>query len=348
MILLLVSLFRRSRQSNKPLSDSMDDIPSSLRHNKSPFMSDLREAMRQRNLAYTTEKTYVYWIKGFIRFSRYTHPTELGPADVDRFLSWLGRNRSVAPGTQAIALNALVFLFEKFLGRELGQLDFQRARPKRRIPQVLTHDESEAIISKLRGKPKLMILIMYGAGLRQAECCSLRVKDIDFGMREIIIRGGKGNKDRRSLLPGSIEPALRRQIERVSKTHVADTAHGFGEVYMPNALAKKYPSASRSLAWQYLFPSSKIAADPRTGELRRHHIHPSTIRKALRTAVIASAINKQITCHTFRHSFATRLLEAGYDLRTIQELLGHADIGTTEIYTHVLNKGGRGVVSPID
>lgn len=326
----------------------MDDIPIAIRLVRRRFVDELRRSIRRRNLAYTTEKTYVHWIKVFIRFNRMRHPDTLGARHVDAFLSWMANERHASPGTQAIALNALVFLFEKHLERELGDLDFSRAKPRHRVPQVLTHAEALDIIGGMRGVTRLMIQIMYGSGLRQAECCSLRIKDVDFGMRELIVRGGKGRKDRRTVLPQSLETPLHIQIDAVRELHAADIGEGFGEVYLPHRLANKYPHAARETAWQFLFPSASIGADPRTGHMRRHHIHPSTVRRALKKAVRASGIPKPVTCHTFRHSFATRLLEKGYDLRTIQELLGHSNISTTEIYTHVLNKGGRGVISPID
>ncbi len=260
----------------------------------------------------------------------------------------MANERHASPGTQAIALNALVFLFEKHLERDLGELDFSRAKPRHRVPQVLTHTEALVIIGGMRGVSRLMIQIMYGSGLRQAECCALRIKDVDFGMRELIVRDGKGRKDRRTVLPQSLEIPLHIQIDAVRELHATDIGEGFGEVYLPHRLTDKYPHAAREAAWQFLFPSACIGADPRNGQMRRHHIHPSTVRRALKKAVRASGIPKPVTCHTFRHSFATRLLEKGYDLRTIQELLGHSNISTTEIYTHVLNKGGRGVISPID
>ncbi|MDP7153431.1 MAG: integron integrase [Gammaproteobacteria bacterium] len=311
-------------------------------------MDRLRAYIRNQKLSYSTEKTYVHWIKVFLRFNRMQHPDNLGAREVDAFLSWLAIDRHVAPGTQAIALNAVIFLFHRFLGRELGKLAYTRAKSKRRLPQVLSHQEAMQIIQLMHGQSKLMIQILYGTGLRQAECYSLRIKDVDFGMNELIVRSGKGNKDRRSILPRSLQPDLRRQIDKTRCLHAKDLSRGFGEVYLPDALDRKYPGAARETGWQFLFPSTTIGIDPRTGQSRRHHIHPTTLRKALRLALRKSGISKPVTCHTFRHSFATRLLEKGYDLRTIQELLGHADISTTEIYTHVLNKGGRGVISPID
>ncbi|MFQ5636282.1 MAG: integron integrase, partial [Gammaproteobacteria bacterium] len=309
----------------------------------------VRYAMRERKLAYTTEKTYVHWIRAYIRFHKMRHPVDMGAAEVDEFLSWLATVRRVAPGTQAIALNALVFLYERFFEQQLGELAFTRSRVQRRIPEVLSHEEAMKIIGLIDRHPiQLMLKLMYGSGLRQAECCSLRVKDIDFSMAELIVRRGKGGKDRRTVLPESIRNDLSRQVDAVEKLHVYDLANGHGAVFMPDALARKYPNASREPGWQFAFPARAPAADPMTGTIRRHHIHPTWVRKQVRKAVLVSGIRKHVTCHTFRHSFATRLLETGYDLRTIQELLGHSDISTTEIYTHVLNKGGRGVVSPID
>ena len=327
---------------------SIDDIPVALQRNNPRFLDRLRAFIRSQKLSYATEKTYVHWIKAFLRFNRMRHPDELGAEEVDAYLSWLAVDRLVSPGTQAIALNALVFLFHRFLSRELGPLAFTRSKVRRRLPQVLSHKEAMKIICLMHGLPKLMIQILYGTGLRQGECCSLRIKDVDFGMNELIVRSGKGNKDRRSILPQSLLSDLQAQVDKARRQHAKDLARGYGEVYLPGALARKYPGAARETGWQFLFPSKTIGLDPRTGQARRHHIHPTTVRKALRHALQKSGIPKPVTCHTFRHSFATRLLEKGYDLRTIQELLGHTDISTTEIYTHVLNKGGRGVISPID
>ena len=326
----------------------IDDIPVPIPQTRPRFMDQLRACMRNQKLSYATEKTYVHWIKTFFRFNRMKHPDNLGAREVDTFLSWLALKRQVSPGTQAIALNSLIFLFKRFLERDLGQLTFTRAKAKRRLPQILHHEEALKIIGLMQGLPKLMVQILYGTGLRQAECCSLRIKDVDISMNELIVRSGKGNRDRRTILPQSLLLDLNAQIKKVKELHEKDLARGFGEVYLPNALDRKYPSRACEFGWQYLFPSATIGTDPRTGQARRHHIHPTTIRKALRRALQESRISKHVTCHTFRHSFATRLLEKGYDIRTIQELLGHTDISTTEIYTHVLNRGGRGVVSPID
>jgi len=327
----------------------VDDIPTPVRQGATRLLDQVRYRMREHNLAFTTEKTYLHWIRSFIRFHRMRHPADMGAHDVDAYLSWLATVRRVSPGTQAIALNALVFLYERFLDQELGQLAFTRSRVQRRIPEVLSHSEAMKIIGLIGRQPiQLMVKLMYGSGLRQAECCSLRVKDVNFSMCELIIRRGKGGKDRRTVLPDSLRTLLTRQIDRVEKLHAFDLAEGFGEVYMPDALARKYPTAALEPTWQYIFPAKNRGIDPLTGVIRRHHMHPTWLRKNVRKAVLESGIRKRVTCHTFRHSFATRLLEQGYDLRTIQELLGHSDISTTEIYTHVLNRGGRGVVSPID
>lgn len=330
------------------LTMPIDDVRQPVAEKPGRFLDRLRLHMRTQGLAYTTEKTYIHWVRNFIRFHRRRHPEDMGAAEVDKYLSWLATHRQVSPATQAIVLNALVYLYKRFLGKDLGQLEYRRARHKRRVPQVLSHDEATTIINKVGPPaPRLVLQLLYGAGLRQAEALNLRVKDVDFSMQEIFVRGGKGNKDRRTLLPGNLVKGLHYQVERVRQLHVEDTAQGYGSVYLPPALARKYPSAARETAWQFLFPATRIAKDPASDILRRHHLHYTAVTKALRAAKKASGVNKHVTCHTFRHSFATRLLESGYDLRTIQELLGHADVTTTEIYTHVLNKSRRGVTGPL-
>ena len=311
------------------------------------FIQAVTETIRARNLAITTERTYLRWIRMYIRFHKYRHPAEMSGADVDRFLSWLAAYRRVSPKTQAIALNALVFLYRHHLQKDLGQLAYRRPRPKQHVPVVLTHAEAIAILEGLSGRVKMFVQLLYGSGLRQAECCMLRLKDIDFGMNEIIVRHGKGAKDRRTLLPQSLRSGLEQQIEYVKCLHATDLAEGFGEAYIPEALSRKFPNACRETGWQFLFPNRAPSPDPRTGVIRRHHVHPSWIRKNIKRSRTAAGIHKHVTCHTFRHSFATRLLESGYDLRTIQELLGHTDVKTTEIYTHVLNRGQRGVTGPM-
>jgi integron integrase len=311
------------------------------------LMDTIRKSIREQHLAYTTEQTYIHWIRNFIRFHNKRHPQEMGAKEVDEYLSWLGVHRQVSPATQAIALNSIVYMYRHIFAAELGALNFHRARPKRRVPQVLSHEEALALIDAMRGLPQLAARLMYGTGVRAAECLSLRIKDIDFSMGEIVVRQGKGGKDRRTVLPESIIDELKRQIERVKIQHISDCAQGYGEVYIPPALARKYPQAQHETAWQFLLPSSRIAQDPISKIMRRHHLHASRIGKAITKARRTISLHKPVTSHTFRHSFATRLLEQGYDLRTIQELLGHSDIKTTEIYTHVLNKGVRGVRGPL-
>jgi len=325
----------------------VEDVRLPIKRSPARFLDQLRLLMREKQLAYSTEKTYLYWIRKFIRFHKRRHPGDMGATEVDQFLSWLAASQMVAPATQSIALNALVFMYRHKLDNDLGNLNYRRARPRRRIPQVLTHAEAMALIRRMHQPVRVAVQLLYGSGLRQAECLGLRVKDIDFGMNEIVVRQGKGNKDRRTLLPETIRDELEMQVRRVKQLHEVDCAQGFGEVYIAPALARKYPNACSEMGWQFLFPARNIAADPITGVMRRHHFHPSCIRKAIKKHAKCIGLHKHVTAHTFRHSFATRLLESGYDLRTIQELLGHADINTTEIYTHVLNKGGRGVRGPL-
>jgi len=327
----------------------MDDIPVPISQSRSPFINQLRAFMRIKQLSYATEKTYLHWILSYIRFHGRRHPQLLKAKHVDKYLSYLAIERKVSPQTQALALNSIVFLHHRFLGHKLGKLNFSRPRYKKRPPVVFTHAEALQVIALIKQEMhQLMANIMYGSGLRLMECCRLRVKDIDFGMNEIQVRQGKGGRDRRTILPASILLKLNRQIEHVELTHAVDTDNGVGEVYMPDALERKYPYAAKSVSWAFLFPAVRPGPEPATGVIRRHHIHPSAVQKQIRFAIQRSGIHKMASSHTFRHSFATRLLESGYDLRTIQELLGHTDIKTTQIYTHVLNKNASGVTSPID
>jgi len=326
----------------------MDDIRAPIAADAPRFFDRYRYFMRQQQLSLSTEKTYLYWAHQYILFHGRQHPEDIGPAEVDQFLSHLAIERQCAANTQALALNALVFLYQRFLKRPLGELEFVKPSRGRRIPVVFSHAEALQVIEYLPGSHKLMASLMYGCGLRVMESCRLRVKDVDFNMNEIIVRDGKGSKDRRTVLPRSLVAALHRQIHRVRDLHADDMRIGFGGVYLPHALAKKYPKAEFELTWQYLFPSLQIGADPRSGVMRRHHVNVKSIQRAVKKAVMRAEVHKHASCHTFRHSFATRMLESGYDIRTIQELLGHSDIATTEIYTHVLNRGGRGVMSPLD
>lgn len=330
------------------MTQVMDDVPVAINPASKKFIDQLRLFMRSRHMAWATEKTYVLWVRRFIMFHHKRHPAEMGEAEIEAYLDHLSLVAQVSPRTQGLALNALVFLYKQFLQRELQQIHYQPAKQKRRLPVVFSHHEAMAVINGLKGSYWLMGMLMYGCGLRVNECLRLRVKDIDFGMNELVVRDGKGGKDRRTVLPEKIIEPLQQQINKVKVLHQQDLHDGYGEVYLPHALSKKYPKAARETAWQFLFPSSVIGVDPRDGALRRHHAHARTIQKAVKKSLQEQGIHKVASCHTFRHSFATRLLEKGYDLRTIQELLGHSDVSITEIYTHVLNKGGRGVVSPVD
>ncbi|EAQ98380.1 integron integrase [Congregibacter litoralis] len=325
----------------------MDDVRHGIPEYPTRFLDQLRQHIRSTGLAYRTEQTYVHWVRRYILFHKKQHPGSLGAKHIEQFLNHL-TVRSCSVSTQRVALNALVYLYRKFLAVDVGDLEFKPARANRRLPVVYSRSEVAAILSKLKGVHRLMVALMYGSGMRSAELLSLRVKDIDFDSNNIIVRSGKGNKDRSTMLPQRLVPALKRQICTVELLHAQDLADGFGAVYLPDALERKYPNAAEETAWQFLFPASRIGRDPRSGVLRRHHLHPTALTRQIRRAVRNAGIHKPARSHSFRHSFATHLLEDGYDLRTIQELLGHSDITTTEIYTHVVNRGGRGVVSPTD
>ncbi len=324
------------------------DIPSPLPAQPVRFLDRLRGFIRMRGLAYKTEQTYLFWIKRFIRFHDRQHPEAMGTSEVEAFLSHLVLQANASVGTQRVALNALVFLYREFMGVPLDNLNYEAARKPRKLPTVFSPQEAKSAIDNMEGEYRLIAMLIYGAGLRINEALRLRVKDVDFGMQQLIVRSGKGNKDRVTLLPDSLVQSLSQQIESALLQHASDLAKGFGSVYMPNALARKYPNASREPDWQYVFPASVLSQDPRSGIRRRHHMLDRTVQKHFRKAIRAAGIRKPANSHTFRHSFATRLLEAGYDIRTIQKLLGHSDIRTTEIYTHVVRKGGFGVRSPVD
>ncbi|MGS2724223.1 integron integrase [Porticoccus sp. GXU_MW_L64] len=326
----------------------MDDIRPSLPQKPTKFLDQLSLEIRRRGLSLQTERTYLHWAKYYINFHKKRHPRDMGAAEVESFLSYISEQRSVAVGTQQVALNALVFLYKRFLGVELGRLKFSYARQPRRAPAVLSHAEVVSILSLLKSPHKLMVQLLYGSGLRLNECLNLRIKDLDFDQKQICVREGKGLKDRFTLLPNSLIADLKQQVDKVAALHQYDTNCGFGEVYMPNALSQKFPSASRETGWQYLFPATRIGTDPRTGAQRRHHLHHTVLQKHVRKATRALNFNRRVTCHTFRHSFATRLLETGYDLRLIQSLLGHAEITTTEIYLHVVRNRADAIRSPVD
>lgn len=323
-------------------------IPTSLSSKSGRFLDRFQNTIRLHGLSYATEKTYVYWVRFYIRYGNKRHPDELGEKEVADFLSFLALDRNVAPATQRIALNALVFLYRKFLGRDEFDLEYRYAKPQRRIPTVFSEAEAQRVISKLSGKYQLLAKLMYGSGLRVMECCRLRVQDIDFDQNQVIVRESKGMKHRQTVLPLSLVEPLRQTLKQTKIIHERDLEHGYGKVYLPFALSRKYPNANTSFGWQYVFPASHLAHDPRDDEVRRHHIHQSAVQKQIKVAIRESGVNKHASTHTFRHSFATRLLENGYDIRTIQSLLGHADVKTTQIYTHVVKRGGLGVISPVD
>jgi len=309
----------------------------------------VHEAIRRKYYSRRTEEAYVHWIKRFIYFHGKRHPRDMGEAEVTAFLNDLASVRSVAGGTQNQALSALLFLYKEVLGKDLAWLDgLVRAKRPPRLPTVLTQAEAEALLAQLTGVRWLVVSLLYGAGLRVMECLRLRVKDVDLEYRQVLVRDGKGEKDRVTMLPEKLVEPLRAHLQRVRGLHARDLKEGYGEVNMPYALSRKYPRAGREWAWQFVFPSKHRSADPDDGVLRRHHLYESVPQRAVHEAVRAAGIAKHVSCHTLRHSFATHLLEAGYDIRTVQELLGHSDVSTTMIYTHVLNKGGRGVTSPLD
>ena len=325
-------------------SDACDESPRTPR-----LLEQLRVAIRRLHYSARTEETYVHWVKRFIYFSGKRHPATLGAAEVTAFLNYLARERDVAAATQNQALSALLFLYREVLRLPLPWLDeLDRAQRPARVPTVLTREEVGRLLAAIQGTKWLMASLLYGAGLRLRECLKLRVKDLDFGYRQIVVRDGKGAKDRVTMLPGSLVEPLRTQLRNARELHERDLHDGIGDVELPHALARKYPRAQYEWGWKFVFPSHKLSTDPLTGVIRRHHVYENYVIRGVARAARAARIDKHVSCHTLRHSFATHLLEAGYDIRTVQELLGHADVSTTMIYTHVLNKGGAGVTSPLD
>jgi integron integrase len=317
--------------------------------NKPRLLDQVRAAARMRHLSPRTEKAYVGWIRRYVVFNGKRHPAELGAADIRRFLSDLAVRGQVAAATQNQALAALLFLYRHVLEVSLPPLgEVVRARRPRRLPVVLTREEVHRVLLELDGAHWLVGSLLYGAGLRLLEGLRLRVKDIDLEQALVTVRDGKGGRDRISVLPERVVSPLETHLERVARIHRADLAAGFGEAALPYALGRKYRDAGREWSWQFVFPSTCRSRDPRSGVVRRHHLHPSAVQKSVRRAVLRAGIAKRASCHTLRHSFATHLLESGYDIRTVQELLGHKDVRTTMIYTHVLNRGGVGVRSPLD
>jgi integron integrase len=323
--------------------------PSPPPHAKPRLLDSVRQTIRGLKYSPRTEDAYVYWVKRFVKFHGMRHPLSMGEDEVRAYLSWLATERNVAPSTQSQATSALIFMYKRVLGVKLAWIDgIDQATRPRRLPTVLTREEAKALLDKLSGVSWLMASLLYGSGLRLMECCCLRVKDIDFVKCEIRVRDGKGRKDRVTMLPKSLVEPLKAHLVRVRQVHRHDIGQGLGHVELPDAYERKNPTASREWAWQYVFPGSRILPDPRTGEMRRSHRHSTVLSKHVKQAVRTAGIAKRATSHTLRHSFATHLLDANTDIRTIQELLGHKDVRTTMIYTHVLNRGGYGVMSPLD
>lgn len=324
-----------------------------MRRDRQPkkILDEVRDVLRARHYSIRTEASYCGWIKRYILFHRMQNRDDLknGSPKIEEFLTHLAVEGDVAASTQNQAMNALIFLYKHVLKEPLGeQIDAIRAKKPRKLPVVLSVDEVRRILAVMHGTPQLMAKLMYGSGMRLMECLRLRVQDVDFARRQITVRSGKGNKDRWVPLPENIMTPLAEQMERVKAIHETDLNNGFGSVHLPHALAKKYKRAARQLGWQYVFPASQVGKEPRSGRRQRHHLDTTTLNKALRKAVAEAGVIKKVSAHTLRHSFATHLLDAGSDIRTIQELLGHNDVSTTMIYTHVLNRGGKGVKSPLD
>jgi len=318
---------------------------------KLKLLDQVREAIRARHYSYRTEQTYVDWIKRFILFHGKRHPREMGAGEINTYLSHLAVQGHVAAATQNQALAALLFLYREVLKLEVPRMEgIVRAKKPLRLPVVLSKDEVRRLLAAIPGRKRLIASLLYGSGLRLNECLELRVKDVDLGRGEITVRSGKGGKDRRTMLPRSLVPALREHLAALKLWLKADEATRGKPVgvSLPDALDRKYPNAPTEWAWQYLFPAPKPSRDPRTGVIKRHHLHERVLQGAMGRAVKEAGIAKHVTCHTLRHSFATHLLEGGHDIRTVQELLGHRDVSTTMIYTHVLNRGGLGVASPLD
>lgn len=313
------------------------------------LLDEVRNRLRLKHYSLRTERAYVGWIRRFILANRKRHPREMGGPEVERFLSTLAVQGQVAASTQNQALSALLFLYRDVLGTELPWMeDVVRAKRPQRLPTVLSQEEVRRVLALMEGRPWLLASLLYGTGMRLMEGIRLRIKDVDFARNEITVRDGKGGKDRRTVLPASLVAPLQQEVERARVLHAGDLREGFGETWLPHALARKYPGAARELGWQYLFPAMRRSTDPRDGAPRRHHVDEATLSRALKKACRRAGIAKPVSAHTLRHSFATHLIEAGYDIRTVQELLGHKDVKTTQVYTHVLNRGGRGVLSPLD
>ncbi len=313
------------------------------------LLDKVRLTVRRRHYSYRTEQAYIHWIRRYIFFHHKRHPSKMGEPEIAAFLSHLAVTRRVSASTQNQALNAILFLYKQVLEHDIGLIHgVTRAKRAEHLPVVLTREEVQTVLQRLHGRELLMTSLLYGTGLRVMECARLRVKDLDFGFHQIMVRNGKGKKDRALPMPQTLIPALQSQLQIAKKIHENDLTDGFGETSLPYALQRKYPNAAREWGWQYVFSASKRARDPYTGKWKRHHIDESVLQRALRKAVTDARLNKPVSCHTLRHSFATHLLANGQDIRTIQELLGHRDVRTTMIYTHVLGRGAQGVASPFD
>jgi integron integrase len=313
------------------------------------ILDQARHRIRLKHYSIKTEETYLHWIKKYLSFNKNYDPDAMGVPEIEAFLSHLAVNMRVAASTQNVAFNAILFLYREVLKKELSEsINAIRAKKPVRLPTVMTKDETMKVISAVSAEHQLIIKLIYGSGLRLMECLRLRVKDIDFENNHVLVRDAKGMKDRITVLPDNLKPLLREHLERVRLLHQSDLAEGYGRVHLPHALERKYPRASTEWGWQYVFPAKTLSKDPRADVIRRHHVHESSLQKALQTAARIAGIVKPINVHTFRHCFATHLLEAHYDIRTVQELLGHKDVSTTMIYTHVLNKPGIHVKSPLD
>lgn len=328
----------------------MENKPKFRPNPKNKLMDQVREVMRYHHYAYRTESTYCQWILRFIdHYGAKQHPRTLGAKHVERFLSHLAEKEKVAVSTQKQALNALVFLYRNVLDKPLeGKIAPVRSKRPPRVPTVLTADEVRRLLMSMQGTHALMAKLLYGSGLRLMECIRLRIQNVDFGQKLIYVRDGKGGKDRSTILPDNLLPDLQGQIDEAASLHHKDRHEGFGEVYLPEALARKYPNAACETVWQYVFPAKKRSIDPRSGKERRHHVLESGLQKSVKRAAAKADIRKRVTCHTLRHSFATHMLENGVNIRVLQKLLGHADVKTTEIYTHVMSKDISGLTSPLD
>ncbi len=313
------------------------------------LLDQVRETIRRKHYSLRTESTYIDWIKRYIFFHNKRHPRDMGATEIEQFLNHLAVEKRVAASTQNQALSALIFLYRAVLRLDLEWMkNLERAKKPSRLPVVMTENEVGRVLAHLDGRNWLMASLLYGAGLRLMECVRLRVKDVDFQYRQITVRDGKGNKDRVTMLPEASAGVLKAHLKNVSALHLQDVAAGYAGVYLPYALDRKYKNAGKEWGWQYVFPATRSSIDPRSGLERRHHIDEKSLQRAVKNAVRLAQIHKPASCHTFRHSFATHLLKNGHDIRTVQELLGHKDVATTMIYTHVLNRGGRGVRSPLD